>query len=81
MKFAEKSLYKNFLTNMNVQQKFVFECHTVTHSKVFRKFPLIQLSDTELSGIPLDLWEFAFSNLGDSPRSRGMAVFHSSFLR
>ena len=40
-----------------------------------------QPSDTELSGIHLDLGQFAFSNIGDSPRSRGMAFFHSSFLQ
>ena len=40
-----------------------------------------QPSDTELSGIPLDLGEFVFSNLGDSPRSWGMAFFHLSFLQ
>ena len=34
--------------------------------------PLIQSGDTELSGIPLDLGESKFSNLGDSPRSRGI---------
>ena len=33
---------------------------------------LEQSGDTELSGIPLDLGEFEFFHLGDSPRSGGI---------
>ena len=41
---------------------------------------LLQPGDTDLSGIPLDLGEFGFSNVGGSPRSRGMPLFHSIFF-
>ena len=44
-------------------------------------FLVKQPSDTELSGIPLDLGEIGFSNVGDSPRSRGMSFFHFFFLQ
>ena len=36
---------------------------------------------TELSGIPLDLGELVFSNLGDSPNSREIQFFHSFFFQ